>query len=221
MVDHTTTDYDGKPGADTPLATRPVVLAFVLAVPVLVLVSTLYFLKDSPAVSASPQADQSLSGAQTTDAVDGTIVPVSRADNPVISIATDLGRLKIELYPEYAPTIVADLLKLVEDNYFDEGVLLESRQGVGFVIAKINGDVHDFGTVDAEYNSIRSARGSVAIAINDKNNAYLNNIFVGYQHQPDLQQNYRIFGQVLEGVDAIEKRSIARRGVIESVSVVK
>lgn len=222
MVDNTTNNDIRKPGSNGVVVPKPVLLALVLSVLLLVAVSLSQYLKHAPAESAVQRATQAVSRAQPADASAAAIVPVSSADNPVIRIRTDLGVLKIELYPEYAPKVVHDFLELVNDKYFDDGVLLESRQGVGFVIAKIKGDVRDFGTMGhTGYNGIRSERGSVAIAINDPGNAYLNNIFVGYQHQPRLQKNYRIFGQVLEGLEAIEKGSVARRGVIESVSAVE
>lgn len=172
---------------------------------------------ESPSVHVA-QTDDSTSIPVNNIATD-KISAVSDFNNPVVQISTDLGDLKIELYPDYAPTIVNELIKLISENYYDEKTVLESKPGVGFVIAKVGADAHQYNIVNDEVNNLRSERGSVAIMKHGVSPAYLNNIFVGYKSQLELQEMYIIIGQVLEGVDDIEKNSNGIVGSVSSVSV--
>lgn len=171
--------------------------------------------------SQSPQAKQA--GNSTSSTINGItldkVTAESNPNNPVIQINTDLGNLKIELYPEYAPIAVEKLIKLISEKYYGQGTVLESKHGIGFVIAKISGDVQSFVVADNEVNNLRSGRGSVAILKHDVSPAYLNNIFVGYKSQLELQEKYIILGQVLEGIDDIEKNAYGKTGSVSSMSV--
>jgi len=166
------------------------------------------------------QADDPASST-VSDISSDKVTAVSDLNNPVIQISTDLGNLKIELYPDYAPVVVRKLIKLIGENYYRQGVVLDSKPGIGFVIAKVSADAHHFDVTDDEVNNLRSERGSVAILKHNVSPAYLNNIFVGYKSQLELQENYIILGHVLEGVADVEKNSVGKTGTVSAVSVIR
>lgn len=131
-----------------------------------------------------------------------------------IEISTEIGSMRVELYPDKAPGAVAALIELVKSGYYESDTVLESRPDLGFVIAKIGESAQRFDFKD-DASDLVSRRGSVAISKSSVADAYLNNIFFGYTHQPELQQHYVIIGQVVDGLELHEQ---ARPAVIYKVN---
>ena len=145
----------------------------------------------------------------------------SNPSNPVVQINTSVGNLVIELYPEHAPIAVKKLIELISNNYFGQGAVLESKPGSGFVIAKISGDIENFSISKDELNNLTSVRGSVGIMKKESSPAYLNNLFVGYQSQPQFQDSYVILGHDVEGLDDVESQSNGTLGQVINSAVKK
>lgn len=146
------------------------------------------------------------------------VTAVSDPGNPIIKIQTSFGDLKIELYRAYAPEIVAEFTELINRNYYVKDTVLESKRGLGFVLAKTGDEMKTFADFKDTLNDLRGIRGSVAVLKHTVSPAYLNNIFIGYQSNPDLRDNYIVFGQVLEGVDDIENKA-SHQGQVNAMYV--
>lgn len=140
-------------------------------------------------------------GAVPGAAADPAVNPVG---NPRIEINTQAGKVLIELYPEAAPKAVSELIALAKSGYYDKDVIMQARPQLGFAIAKTGSSIETF-TFQDEANALSSRRGSVAISKASVSNAYLNNLFFGYAPQPELEKHYVIIGQVLQGLDKIER----------------
>lgn len=140
-------------------------------------------------------------GAGLDTATDPAVMP---ADNPRIEINTQAGKVLIELYPQAAPKAVSDLIALAKSGYYDKDAIMQVRPQLGFAIAKTGNSIEAF-TFEDEANALSSRRGSVAISKASVSNAYLNNLFFGYAPQPELEKHYVIIGQVLQGLDRIER----------------
>jgi len=137
----------------------------------------------------------------------------------LVKIETELGQLEIKFFPERAPIVVAELISLAETGYFNSDMFLESRPQLGFVMAKTGSSVKAFNFKD-ESNDLTSARGSVAIAKSFASNAYVNNIFIGYNSQPDIEVNYTIIGQVTKGLELIEANAKAGSYKVNSFKLI-
>lgn len=137
--------------------------------------------------------------------------------HPRVSINTQIGAVLIELYPEQAPKTVAELVSLIKSGYYDSDTIMETRPELGLVIAKIGGSAKSFEFTD-DTNALTSHRGSVAISKSSTSHAYLNNIFIGYNSQPELEKHYTIIGQVVEGIDDAER---SKPGILYKVSSLK
>ena len=179
--------------------------------------------KSSQSSQLAPPSSQSISSdlTRTNEISRQKTSAASNVNNPLVIINTSVGNLTIELYPEHAPLAVKKLMQLIENNYFSDGAVLESKSGVGFVIAKVNGKVERFENVKDEVNNLSGGRGSIAILKSDRSPAYLNNLFVGYQPQPHIRDFYIVFGQVVEGLDEIENQSNGRVGRVSSFAIDK
>jgi len=122
----------------------------------------------------------------------------------VVDIDTELGQLQVEFFTDKAPAAVAELASLAKSGYFNSDTLLEIRPGLGFVIARVGTSAKSYHVTD-EPNILSSQRGSIAISKSSVSVAYLNNIFIGFQGQPELEKHYIIIGQVTKGLTLIEK----------------
>jgi cyclophilin family peptidyl-prolyl cis-trans isomerase len=135
----------------------------------------------------------------------------------LVEFQSEFGPLRVELYPERAPRTVADLLKLVESNYYATDAVMESRPGLGFVIFKL-GDSYKTLEFEDEETNLASERGSVAVSRKKVSGAYLNNIFVGFKAQPELEKHYIIIGRVIAGLEGYEKAGATERYAISGAS---
>jgi len=138
--------------------------------------------------------------------------------NPKIEIVTDIGPIIIELYPEYATDIVKELVELSQSGYYNDSTVIESMPPFGFVIAKIGPSAKSFSFTPIE-NKLSSVRGSVAISKLTMPKAYLNNLFIGYQPHGKIQDQYIIIGQVLDGLDIVERSESGVRFKIKSFKI--
>jgi cyclophilin family peptidyl-prolyl cis-trans isomerase len=165
------------------------------------------------------------------------------ATNPVVSIKTNKGEIKIELYPDKAPITVANFLDYVKSGFY--GGTVFHRVIPGFMIqgGGMTPDMQPKPTKppikNEANNGLKNDRGTIAMArqnpphtatcqffINVADNAMLNYAGPG-------REGYAVFGKVISGMevaDAIVKvptRTVgphrdvpAEPVVIESISIV-
>ena len=155
-------------------------------------------------------------------------------NDPIVSMSTSVGDLKIELYKDKAPATVANFLSYVNDKAYDGTIFHRviphfMIQGGGFTPdmkqkptkAAIkneagNGLKNDFGTLAmARTSDVNSA--TAQFFINAKDNDFLNhkdNTIEGF--------GYCVFGKVIEGskvVQKIEAVETETKGMYEDVPV--
>ena len=143
------------------------------------------------------------------------------ADNPVVTLTTSEGVIKLELFPEKAPHTVKNFLTYV-DNGFYPGTIFHRVigdfmiQGGGFT-SKMTRKETLPPIVNESANGLINKKGSISMArtqiadsatsqffINLKDNHFLN----GTPGKP----GYAVFGQVIEGMDVVEKIGKTRTG---------
>lgn len=139
------------------------------------------------------------------------------AANPHVELATSMGRITLELYPDQAPQTVANFLQYVKAGFYDGTVFHRiipnfMIQGGGFTPdlahKKTRGPIKNEAT-----NGLKNTIGTVAMArtpdphsataeffINVADNDFLN--FTA----PTVQgHGYAVFGKVVKGMDVAEK----------------
>jgi peptidyl-prolyl cis-trans isomerase B (cyclophilin B) len=132
-----------------------------------------------------------------------------RAANPIATIVTDKGTIKIKLYPEEAPNTVANFVKLAKKGFYNG--LTFHRVEPDFVIQ--GGDPNGNGTGGPGYmiknepnKKLRHNVGAVAMANAGRDTAGSQFYIVIGKPAPHLDNgNYTIFGQVIQGQAAAEK----------------
>ena len=137
--------------------------------------------------------------------------------NPMVIMKTSMGDITIELFADKAPATVTNFLQYVDDKHYDGTIFHRvidnfMIQGGGFTTDMTQKPTRAPIKNEAT-NKVANARGTLAMArtmdvdsataqffINVKDNGFLN-------HSDNTPRGfgYCVFGQVLEGMDVVDK----------------
>lgn len=139
------------------------------------------------------------------------------AANPHVELATSMGRITLELYPDKAPQTVDNFLQYVKEGFYD-GTLFHRvipnfmLQSGGFTSnfteKKTRGPVRNEAA-----NGLKNTTGTIAMArTSDPHSAtaqfFINiadNDFLNFTAPTPQGHGYAVFGRVVKGMDVIEK----------------
>ncbi len=129
------------------------------------------------------------------------------ADNTVI-MTTKYGKVVIRLRPDWAPKHVARIKTLVKRGFYDG--LVFHRVIPGFMAQ--TGDPTGTGTgksdlpnIPAEFNNTHFKRGILGMARSSDPNSANSQFFICFGDAGFLDGKYTAFGEVVSGMDAIDK----------------
>jgi peptidylprolyl isomerase len=117
------------------------------------------------------------------------------------------GRVVIQLRPDVAPKTVARIKELARQGFYD---------GTPFhrVIANFmaqGGDPTGTGTggsgrrLEAEFSALKHVRGTVSMARGSDVNSADSQFFICFAPAPHLDGQYTIFGQVIQGMEFVDR----------------
>ena len=149
------------------------------------------------------------------------------AGKPQVTLHTNHGDIRLELYPEEAPVTVANFLQYANDGFFDGTIfhrvishfmiqgggmtLAETEEGVSIIPKPTRDPI-----INEANNGLKNERGTVAMArTNDVNSAtsqfYINVELNGSLDfisdvNPDDSRawGYAVFGRVIDGMDVVD-----------------
>lgn len=148
---------------------------------------------------------------------------VQSQEGPLVTMQTNFGTIVLELKPEQAPKTVDNFLRYVKEGFYDGTVF--HRVIRGFVIQG-GGYTQDYekksthpSIPNESENGLENLRFTIAMArgsydpdsatsqffINVNNNSSLN-----YQSSPYSDEGYTVFGQVIKGMEVVDKIQKAR-----------
>ena len=147
--------------------------------------------------------------------------PTAAAD-PRVEVTTNLGSFVIELWPEEAPLTVENFLKYVDQGFYDG--LVFHRVIPDFMIQTGGYDAAmDYrepqGRVRNEsVGGPRNARSTIAMARQRNPDSADAQFFVNVKDNRHLDADgqrpgYTVFGQVVTGMDIVDRISLVRTGV--------
>lgn len=126
--------------------------------------------------------------------------------NPYATIVTSQGEAEMELFFDVAPLTVLNFIELAQRGFYDN--LLFHRVIPGFVAQGGDPRGDGWGGTDfyirCEYSDEPYLRGTVGIATSGKDTGG-SQFFFTTLAQPHLEGRYTVFGQVLYGMDIIDK----------------
>lgn len=189
--------------------------------------------KEQPAAeTAAPAAeatDAATAATETTEAIDTaaaepTTAPVADAKmaekpatyyvNKVVELRTDLGTIAIRFFPDVAPNHVKNFIDLSESGFYNDTKF--HRIIPGFVIQGGDpntraGDPSTWGTggsgnrLKAEFSSIPHKRGILSMARSMDPDSASSQFFVCVAQASALDNQYTVFGEVVSGMDVVDK----------------
>jgi cyclophilin family peptidyl-prolyl cis-trans isomerase len=150
-------------------------------------------------------------------ALSATAAPGATEPNPgdeIVVIESNHGRIVVKFFPEAAPKHVEAFKKLSREGFYD-GVRFH-RVIPGFMIQggdpnSKSSDRSTHGTggpgykLPAEFNDIPHTPGILSAARTSDPNSAGSQFFLMHGRAPHLDQQYSVFGQVIEGMDVVDK----------------
>jgi peptidylprolyl isomerase len=134
---------------------------------------------------------------------------IARAEDELLYIDTKDGRITIKLRPDLAPKHVERIKKLAHEHFYD-GIAFH-RVIDGFMAQGGDPDGNGMGSsrytdLKAEFSDLPFKRGTVAMARQpgDKDSAN-SQFFICFADAPQLQGKYTIWGEVVSGMDVVDK----------------
>ena len=151
-----------------------------------------------------PESKQSTAQLNSTG---GMTVDSSGLSKTKAILKTVHGNIVFKFYPKKAPNTVIRISDLIKQGFYDG--LTFHRVVPNFVIQ--GGDPTATGTggsgqkLKAEFNDIQHIKGSVAMARAQDKDSADSQFYIALTNLPHLDRNYTVFGQVIEGIEILEK----------------
>lgn len=135
-------------------------------------------------------------------------------NNPIVTFEMKDGDVfYVELYPDVAPNTVNNFISLVKKGFYNG--LCFHRVIEGFIIQggdpKGNGTGGPGYTIRGEFskngfkNDLKHKRGVISMARSMMPNSAGSQFFIMHADAPHLDGQYAAFGQVIDGMDVIDK----------------
>ena len=154
--------------------------------------------------------------------------------NPVVTMSTNMGDIRIELNSDKAPITTKNFLAYVNDGHFDG--LIFHRVIPGFMIqgggfdSKMSQRPTKSPIKNEAHNGLKNVKGSIAMARTDVVDSATAQFFINVKDNDFLDHKntspggygYAVFGEVIEGMDivhTIEKVKTGNRGMHQDVPV--
>lgn len=136
------------------------------------------------------------------------------SNNPIVTFEMKDGdKFYVELYPEVAPNTVNNFISLINKGFYNG--LCFHRVIEGFMIQggdpKGNGTGGPGYTIRGEFtkngfkNNLKHKRGVISMARSMMPNSAGSQFFIMHADAPHLDGQYAAFGQVIDGMDVIDK----------------
>ena len=136
------------------------------------------------------------------------------AQNPIVTITMKSGDvMKLELYPEIAPTSVNNFISLVNRKFYDglifhrviRGFMIQggcpSGTGTGGPGYNIKGEFAQNGF----QNDLKHTEGVLSMARSMHPDSAGSQFFIMHKNSPHLDGGYAAFGKIIEGMDVVNK----------------
>ena len=132
--------------------------------------------------------------------------------NPIVTIETNQGVIKAELYPDVAPNTVHNFISLINKKFYDGTIF--HRVIPGFMIQ--GGDPEGTGMGGPGYgikgefsangfeNSLKHTTGVISMARSQRPDSAGSQFFIMVADAPYLDGQYAAFGKVIEGQSVAE-----------------
>jgi len=141
----------------------------------------------------------------------------NKPKHPVVAIKTSLGDFKVELYEDKAPLTVKNFLDYVESGHYKGTIFHRVIDGFmiqGGGLTKDMKQKENRAAIQNEaHNGLSNKKGTLAMArtsdIHSATSQFFINVadnkFLDHREKSSAGYGYCVFGQVIEGIDIVEK----------------
>ena len=140
--------------------------------------------------------------------------PAAAPENPKVAMATTLGTMVIELFPDKAPISVENFLKYVDSGFYNGCIF--HRIVPGFVIqgGGFDKDMNKKETLEPikneADNGLKNLRATLSMARTPQINSATSQFFINLKNNSALDHGsrdfgYAVFARVVEGLSVIDK----------------
>jgi cyclophilin family peptidyl-prolyl cis-trans isomerase len=128
------------------------------------------------------------------------------AENTLI-METSKGTVTIALREDLAPSHVARIKELVRDEFYDGTVfhrVIDGFMAQGGDPTGTGMGGSDYPDLKAEFSKEKHVRGTCSMARSQSPNSANSQFFICFDEAPWLNGQYTIWGQVIDGMDAVD-----------------
>ena len=141
----------------------------------------------------------------------------TESDNPQVTIHTNHGDIRLELYPQAAPKTVANFLQYANDGFYNGTIFHRvishfMIQGGGMTADMNKKTTRDPVPNEAD-NGLKNKRGTIAMARTNDVDSATSQFFINVEvngalnHQSKANSRewgYTVFGKVIDGMDVVD-----------------
>lgn len=134
---------------------------------------------------------------------------------PVVVMSTSKGDIKIKLNDEKAPISTKNFLKYVDKKHYDGTIFHRVIKNFMIQGGGMTADMKEKTTMapieNEAKNGLSNKRGTIAMARTDVVNSATAQFYINtvdnpmLDHKPDGNYGYAVFGEVVEGMDVVDK----------------
>ena len=137
--------------------------------------------------------------------------------NPQVVLETSMGTITIELFKEKAPITVRNFLGYVKDGFYDglifHRVIKDFMVQGGGMTESLEQKKPKFAIKNEATNGLSNTRGTLAMArtsvVDSATSQFfintVDNLFLNHKGKQPDSFGYCVFGQVVEGMDVVDK----------------
>ena len=141
-------------------------------------------------------------------------IPSPLSNDDLVIIETTKGVIKLKLFIELAPNHSLNFKKLCNSGFYDgtsfHRVIKDFMIQGGDILSR-DKDRNNDGTgsagwnIDSEFSDVSHKRGILSMARSRDPNSAGSQFFICVKDSPWLDEQYTVFGEVLEGIDVVDK----------------
>jgi len=148
-----------------------------------------------------------------------------KGDNPVVLFSTNQGDIKVKLNRDAAPITVENLIGYVNDGFYD-GVIF--HRVIPRFMVQTGGFTPDMKQKTPKApikneadNGLRNSRGTLSMARTSDVDSATSQFFINVNDNKFLDNGekdfgYAVFGEVIEGMDVVDKIAAVQTGTVGS-----
>jgi cyclophilin family peptidyl-prolyl cis-trans isomerase len=169
--------------------------------------------------SSSPSSPAALSSASPGVSAADLSVDDNGLSKATAVVETTKGVFKFKFYTKDAPNTVNRIVQLIQQGFYN-GIIFH-RVEPGFVVQ--TGDPTGTGKggsgqkLKAEFNNRLHAEGTLAMARTRDPDSADSQFYITFGPQPRLDHQYTVFGQVIDGMDAVRKIQVGDKIVTAKI----